>query len=62
MTLKNYLAQSKNETTETFAKKAKVSVVLVRNVANGLRVARYPIAKAISLATGGKVSIADLCE
>lgn len=39
-----------------------VSVLTIENVAGGLRIKKYDKAKAIELATGGAVTIAELCE
>lgn len=47
---------------EKTKKSSYVSALTIENVAGGLRLKRYDKAKSISEATGGDVTIAELCE
>lgn len=44
------------------AEKSGVSLLTLQNVERGGRIVRYDKAKQVSKATGGKVTIRDLCE
>jgi DNA-binding XRE family transcriptional regulator len=61
MTLDQYMAKNK-VTSADFAKAAKVSIVTVNNIRRGLMISKYGVAKAISAATKGAVSIDDICR
>ena len=62
MKLNEFFEKNPTVTPESIAKKSGASVATVRNAARGLRITIYSVAKGISKATGGKVSIAELCE
>jgi hypothetical protein len=47
---------------DDFAAKAKTSGVTIRNVSRGMRINKYDVAKRISVATGGKVTVPEICE
>lgn len=61
MTLDNYL-KTAGITAKEFAKRSGVSYNTVKSVRRGLRLRLYDKAERISKATGGMVSIAELCE
>lgn len=52
----------KSEVIAELSKKSGVSTVTIENASRGLLLTRYDKAKALSEATGGKVSVEDLCE
>jgi hypothetical protein len=62
MLLKEYIEIHGRGTMKTLARDANVSYVTVRNSVAGMLIKRYEVARAISIATGGAVSIAELCE
>lgn len=62
MRLREYLAGRPPNEIVRLAAKANVSPELVRLCAQGVPIKTYLRAKAVSAATGGACSIADLCE
>ncbi len=65
MRLKDYVESLPNRygALSRLARKAEISFPVVSGVYNGTRtIKRYETAKRLSDATGGAVSIADLCE
>ncbi len=62
MNLKQYCDRYGEGTLKTVAKDSGITVLTLRNIYNGMRVKLYPVARAISKATGWRVTIPDLCE
>ena len=62
MKLREYCERYGEGTLKTVAKDSGITVLTLRNVSNGMRVKLYPVARAISKATGWRVTIPDLCE
>ena len=62
MTLKDYYGKYGPGTLQTLAKDSGISLITLRNVVNGLKLKLYPVARAISKATGWRVSIPEMCE
>lgn len=60
--LKEYCEQEDALSLREIAEKADVSYTTVKSVRKGMRVKLYDVAKRISEATGGEVSIKELCE
>lgn len=52
----------KTEFLRRLAEKSGVSLLTLQNVERGGKIVQYPKAKQVSDATGGKVTIEDLCE
>jgi len=50
------------ETLQRISEESEVSMVTLRHVMSGMKLKLYDKAKAISDATRGKVSVAELCE
>jgi len=61
MKLNEYMKKHPKLTTAALAAKAKISRVTVSNVCHGLCLTNYHKAKALSEATGGVVTLDDLC-
>lgn len=61
MTLAEYKERT-GKSWRTIADESGVSLVTVRAVGNGMRLKNYGVAKSISDATCGDVSIKELCE
>lgn len=62
MTLDEFLKKKGSPTARDLAEKSGVSYTTIKSVRKGMKVKLYAIAKAISDATGGKVSVEALCE
>ena len=62
MTLKEWCAERGRGECARLARETGVSYKTVRAVAKGAILARYPIAKVLSEATKGAVSVEELCE
>ena len=62
MRLREYCERYGEGTLKTVAKDSGITVLTLRNVCNGMRIKLYPVARAISKATGWRVTIPDLCE
>ncbi|KKN75944.1 hypothetical protein LCGC14_0375010 [marine sediment metagenome] len=62
MNLKQYCDRYGEGTLKTVAKDSEITLLTLRNIYNGMRVKLYPVARAISKATGWRVTIPDLCE
>jgi predicted transcriptional regulator len=56
------LGLSRRAIMEDLSAMAGVSVVTLSSVDRGARLTRYALARAVSEATGGQVSIQELCE
>lgn len=52
----------KTEFLKRLAEKSNVSLLTLQNVERGGKIVQYPKAKQVSAATGGKVTVKDLCE
>lgn len=61
MKLKDWFTKNPKETVASVALRAGVSTVTVRNACHGLTLSNYGKARSISKATGGAVTIGDLC-
>lgn len=62
MTLDKYLETPRALSLEELAEKSGVSYTTLKNVRRGMKLKLYNVAKAIQSATGGKVTVAELCE
>lgn len=62
MRLDEYVAKHGRGTMRVLAEASGVSYLTIRNATQGMRIKLYDIALAISKATGGAVSVAELCE
>jgi hypothetical protein len=56
------LRTNKTTVLTVLARKARVSLMVLQGVERGARMGQYAKAKAVSEATGGKVTIKELCE
>lgn len=61
MTLREFFEQY-DATTRSLAEAAGVSRATVHNARRGMRISKYETARRISAATGGQVTVAELCE
>lgn len=62
MKLKTYCERYGAGTLKTVCKDSGITILTLRNVCNGMVIKLYPVARAISKATGWRVTIPDLCE
>ena len=62
MLLGDYIKKHGYGTMRLLANDSGVSYVTVRNATRGMLIKHYDVAKALSKATGGVVSIPELCE
>lgn len=63
MTLREYVHKNGGtETLQRISDDSGVSMVTLRHVMSGMKLKLYEKAKAVSDATRGKVSVAELCE
>jgi len=62
MRFTEYVAQSPHGEMKRIEREARVGYQTLIRAKNGIRLNEYDVAKRISDATGGKVSVAELCE
>lgn len=61
MTLDKYLKKTAM-TMQALAERSGVSYNTIKSVRRGMKLSKYSVAKQISDATGGKVTVKELCE
>ncbi len=62
MTLNEFVEKKGSPTLQELAETAEVSYTTLKSVRRGMRLKKYDVAKRVSEATGGKVTIKELCE
>ena len=62
MNLKRYLEEEDAPSLQELAEKASVSYTTLKSVRRGMRLKTYDVAKRVSDATDGNVTIKELCE
>lgn len=62
MKLGEYCDKYGEGTLKTVAKDSGITILTLRNASKGMIIKLYPVARAISKATGWRVTIPELCE
>ena len=62
MSLDEFFKKPNSPTPQELAEKAGVSYTTIKSARRGMKLKTYTVAKSISDATGGKVTVKDLCE